>query len=83
MAAKIRLELNHAGFAAIGQSAEMAALLQTTDDGVAAQCGDGYSVEVKRSKYQDGRLVAVVMPTTADAIRDEAENKTLEKAVNG
>ena len=80
---KIRIELNRDGFKELLNSSEVTELVKEHAEKIANRCGDGYEAKTYSGSYGGGRVLATVRPTTLDALIDEAENKTLEKAVHG
>lgn len=80
---KIRIELNRDGFKELLNSSEVTDLVKEHAEKIADRCGDGYESKTYRGSYGGGRVLATVRPVTLDALKDEAENKTLEKAVHG
>lgn len=82
MAVKIKLKLNSKGFTELLTGEEVKSLVEKHAETIAGRCGDGYEMRSFRGGFGGGRRVATVRPVTYAAIKDEAENKTLEKAVH-
>lgn len=83
MATKMRIEWNSEGFKSILTSAGTKALVDSAAQSIAAKCGEGYEAKSFMGGFGGGRYVGAVHASTQEAREDEAENKTLEKAVNG
>lgn len=81
--AKMRIEWNPEGFKAILTSAGTRSLVESAAQSIAARCGEGYTAKTFMGGFGGGRHIGAVHADTEDARLDEAENKTLEKAVNG
>lgn len=82
VAVKIKLKLNSKGFNELLTGAEVQELVEHHAEIIANRCGEGYETRSFRGGFGGGRRVATVRPVTYEALKDEAENKTLEKAVH-
>lgn len=80
MANNARLKLNLAGFRELRKSAGPTAMLRAEAEKIRARCGDGYGMHESPSK---NRARFTVFPETPAAIRDNAVNNTLVKAMTG
>lgn len=78
--AKTRFELNREGVRELMLSDAMASGLEGLADGILARLGDGYSTETYKGK---NRVNVEVKADTFQAKRDNAENNTILKAVQG
>lgn len=83
MATKLRIEWLSDGFKEILTSAGTQSLVSNAAQRIADRCGEGYTAKTFMGGFGGGRHVGVVHASTHAARLDEAENKTLEKAVNG
>lgn len=73
-----KVELNHDGFRALLTSPELAAGLESLAAGIAANAGEGYAADTYQTP---GRVIASAYTATPEAIRNEAKNNTLLKAM--
>lgn len=78
--AKTRFELNREGVRELMLSDAMASGLEGLAGGILARLGDGYSTETYKGK---NRVNVEVKADTFQAKRDNAENNTILKAVQG
>lgn len=78
--ADIEVKLNSAGVKALLKSGEMEAAVRQEAENIAQRAGEGYGTDVKMMK---SRVIASAYTETFDAMRDEFENHTLEKAIRG
>lgn len=84
MATKLRLELNHDGIRELLLSQPIANECEKAAEMIAGRAGDGFEVlPAKQLNYGGGRVGYAVYAATYEAKVDEAENKTLSKAVRG
>lgn len=86
MATKVRIEFNSEGFRELLQSDGIRKLISDNAKAIQQRAGGdeaGYSEHEYLGGYGGGRWVATVDTATEEAKRDEAENKTLTKAVTG
>ena len=86
MTTKIRIEFNSEGFKELLQSEGMRKLVSDNAKAIQQRAGGdeaGYSEHEYMGGYGQGRWVGTVEAATEEARRDEAENKTLTKAVTG
>ena len=84
MATKIRIELNHDGIRELLCSAPIANECEKAAQKIADRAGDGFEVlPLKKMDFGGGRVGYAVYTATYEAQLDEAENKTLSKAVRG
>lgn len=76
---KVKVKLNRKGVRELLKSAEMLSACHEVAEEVANRAGDGYGVE----DYPNGktRVNVSVRTITADAVRDNAKNNTLLKAL--
>lgn len=87
MAAKVRIELNHDGIRSMLCSDEVAGAVESAAQRVARTAGDGFEVAEKRimggnrNAQFKGRVGYMVYTDTYEAMVNEAENKTLSRAV--
>lgn len=85
MTTKIRIELNHEGIQELLLSDEVAAACKDAADGIASRAGDGFEVTERQirtgSKYGGQRVGYGVAATTYEAMKAEAEDGALSKAV--
>jgi len=77
MGALTKFELNSKGIRAMLRSAEVEADMLRRAERVAAAAGEGFEAS---SYVGSGRASARVITATGDAMRDEAENKTLTRS---
>lgn len=86
MATKIRIELNHEGIQELLLSDEVAAVCKETAEGIASRAGDGFEVTERQlrsgSKLGGSRVGYGVAATTYEAMKAEAEDGALSKAVS-
>lgn len=80
MSKRIRIELNRAGVRELLMSEEMAGICRELAEGVAANAGEGYGVDVH---YGKNRVNASVGARTEEAEKDNLKNNTLIKALGG
>lgn len=73
-----KVVLNHHGFRALLKSPELAAGLEDLASGIAANAGEGYAADTYQAST---RVVASAYTATPEAIRHEAKNNTLLKAM--
>ena len=78
--AKVKLELNRAGVRDLMLSKEMESGLESIAGNILAKLGDGYSTNTFHGK---NRINVEVMADTCEARRDNMENNTILKAVQG
>lgn len=76
---KLEFVLNRAGVKQLLKSQEMQEVCESYAEEVASKCGDGYEVDTYVGK---NRANASVRTVTAEAVRDNFENNTLEKALH-
>lgn len=76
--AKVKFELNLAGLNELMKSTEMAEVLNTAADQIAAKCGEGY--EVERAHPISFVGIASVRADTIKAKVDNRKNNTILKA---
>ena len=76
--AKVKFELNLAGLNELMKSTEMAEVLNTAADQIAAKCGEGY--EVERAHPISFVGIASVRADTIEAKIDNRKNNTILKA---
>lgn len=76
--AKVKFELNLAGLNELMKSTEMAEVLNTAADQIAAKCGEGYEVERAHPIRFVG--IASVRAETIEAKVDNRKNNTILKA---
>ena len=76
--AKVKFELNLAGLNELMKSTEMADVLNTAANQIAAKCGDGY--EVERAHPISFVGIASVRADTIKAKVDNRKNNTILKA---
>ena len=82
--ARVRLEFHYQGFNEVRQSPEVQADLFRRADAIGAAAnagldGDGYEV---RKSVNKTRARASIITVTADAMRDQATNHTIERAID-
>ena len=78
--AKTKFELNRAGVRELMLSDEMRSGLEDIANGVLGRLGDGYSTETYQGR---NRINVEVKADTYQARRENAENNTILKAVQG
>ena len=78
MSAKFRIELNSEGVKELLRSPEMAAICKEHARTIANRAGSGYGVSTYTGVT---RVNASVITETMEAVRDNAKNNTLLKAV--
>lgn len=76
---KLEFVLNRAGVRQLLKSQEMQEVCESYAEEVASKCGDGYEVD---QYMAETRGISSVKAVTAEAIRDNFENNTLEKALH-
>lgn len=82
MAKKITIELDHDGIRALLESAEVASECKKAAEGIAQRAGKGFEVVGPQSLgYGGGRVGYGVRASDYEAMKAEAENKALSKAV--
>lgn len=79
MASKVRIEMNPAGFQEILKSAGVQADLERRAEAIANAAGDGMDVDVRVGRT---RARASVRTGTPEAMRAEARDKTLTRAID-
>lgn len=79
MAAQVRIEMNPSGFQAILKSAEVQADLERRAEAIADAAGEGMEYDVRVGKT---RARASVRTATPEAMRAEARDKTLTRAID-
>lgn len=75
---KVKIVLNRAGVREMLRSAEMEAICFEHAQKIQGKCGEGYGAI---SLTAQTRAIALVYPETADAVRDNYKNNTIEKAL--
>jgi len=78
MANNVKIKLNRAGVKALLRSEEMRAICEKHASAITQRCGEGYETD---SFVGRNRVNAMVMASTYEAKRDNAENNTILKAV--
>lgn len=73
-----KIELNREGVRALLRSPEMLALCRGYAASAQARCGKGYKMDARTGK---NRVNAMVWASTRAAVRDNAQNNTLLKAL--
>ena len=87
--AKVEIELDHAGIRELLESDAMASLVREKAEQIAARAGDGFELTEPRivdgsaTDQFKGRQAAGVQSVTYEAAEEEANNKTLTRAVMG
>ena len=79
MAGTVRIELNRDGIAALLKSSEVQDDLRRRAEAIAKQAGDGFEVDVRVGA---NRARASVRTATIEAMRAEAESRTLTQALD-
>lgn len=79
MVAGVRIVMNHAGVRELLRSAEVQADLKRRAEAIAAAAGPGMEV---RTSVGPNRARAVVITGDGDAIRAEATDKALTRAID-
>ena len=83
MSTKVRIEFQSEGFAALINSAEVQADIQSRAARTAAAAGDGFEVEEVQLNFGGSpRPGAFVVATTREARQAEAEDKVLTSAID-
>ena len=86
MPTKIRIELNHDGIQELLLSDAVAAECKKAAEGIASRAGDGFEVTERQvrtgSKYGGQRVGYGVTAMNYQAMKKEAEEGVLSKAVN-
>jgi hypothetical protein len=80
--AKLRVEMNSAGFRQILTSPEVQADLTRRGNAIATQAGEGVTVDSFIGGYGGGRAIVIIATDTPEAMRAEAENRTLTRALD-
>lgn len=81
---KMRIEMNHDGFAQLLSSPEVTADIERRTAAIAAAAGEGFEHEVKVGRrHKSTRAVGMVWAATAAARQAEAENRVLTSAIGG
>lgn len=75
----MEVKLNSAGIRELLKSPELMAELERVGQKIASAAGEGYEVEVGSKGTTRGRVF--VQPATPEAMRDNAENDTLLRAL--
>jgi len=75
------IKWNNKAFRQIRTLPEVRRELERRAEAIAREAGDGYTVESEITRGR-GRARAAVFPTTSAAIRDNAANNTLLKALD-
>ncbi len=84
MATKVKIELNHDGIRELLMSQPIAKECEKAAEGIASRAGDGFEVlPMRKMGFGGGRVGYAVHADTYAAKLEEAENKTLSKAVRG
>lgn len=84
MATKVRIELVSDGIRKLLMSQPIADECEKAAEKIAARAGDGFEVlPLKQLRFGGGRVGYAVHADTYEAKLEEAENKTLSKAVRG
>lgn len=76
----VKIELNSEGVRQLLKSPEMMAICQELADDVAVRCGDGY---VTSAHTGVNRVNVSVYTESKDAMKDNAKNNTVLKALGG
>ena len=79
----VRIQFISEGWRQILNSADVAAIVDETGQRIAARAGEGYEYKPKKLGYGGGRVGGFVVAATQEAREDQAENKTLQGALNG
>lgn len=74
----VTIELNDEGIQALLKSEEMKNLVDSLATSIANRAGEGYAHDIK---MMDTRVIASAYTETTEAIRDNAENNTLLRAI--
>jgi hypothetical protein len=83
MATKIKIELNHDGIRELLSSEPIAAECEKAAQRIADIAGEGFEVlETRKVGFGGGRVGSAVHAASYAAKVEEAENKTLSKAVS-
>ena len=80
MSKSIRFELNRGGVRELLQSGEMASIVTSLGNGVAARAGSGYEVSTMVGK---SRVNCRIAASTDEAKKNNLETNTLLKALGG
>lgn len=75
---KFKLKLNSAGVKQLLKSDEMQAIVAAKASEIRTRCGDGYEQDLRVGK---NRVNSMVWASTPKALKDNAENNTILKAV--
>lgn len=79
----VRFQFISDGWRQILNSADVAALVDETGQGIAELAGEGFAYKPKRLNYGGGRVGGFVVAATREAREAQAEGKVLTRAVNG
>lgn len=77
--ANVRIKLNYSGVGQLLKSSELKALLKAQAEEIAGRCGAGYASD---TKMMGTRVIASAYTDTVEAMRDNLENNTLQKALD-
>ena len=80
MNSNIKFKLNESGVRELLQSSQMAAIVTSLGNGVAARAGAGYEVSTQTGK---NRVSCRVSAATLEARKENLESNTLLKALGG
>ena len=75
------ITMNHEGWRKFLLGDEIRSVVQKHTNAIASRAGEGFNPTVYEGDYGGGRWVGAVHADTYEAIRLEAEQKTLTKAV--
>ncbi|NCC60988.1 MAG: hypothetical protein EOM12_08590 [Verrucomicrobiae bacterium] len=75
---KWKIKLNSAGVRELLKSQEMQAVITKKASGIRTRCGDGYNQDIYVGR---NRANAMVWAETYEAMKENAENNTILKAV--
>lgn len=76
--AKVKVEMNHDGMRDLLKSPELEKYLGELAQKIAGACGEGYAWDTKQMPT---RVIASAYTDTYDAMKDNAANNTLLKAL--
>lgn len=82
MSKRVKIEYNTAGFKQVLLNGKTHALVVAETGKVEAAAGDGFKGHVAMGGFGGGRWIGYVWADTYKARREQAENLTLEKALN-
>lgn len=83
MAGRVKLQFRRDGFAEIRTAPKVMAMLNDIAEQTADRAGDGFEARPAEATGGQVRGRAAVITTTAEAMRDQAKNHSLEKALGG